>query len=260
MKFRLSLLALFVAIAPIFAADPPAPTPEPPVSPGVTVPLNATGVPGEWILVPFTIRSGGTPEFRILESGLAEIDLSKLFPDDVAKKATAHLFKASQPGTYHVEVRNANASVLSPIATVTINVVPVNVNPNPIPGPINPNPTPVNPNPGPSPPVADKTAQHLFVIIIEDMVKRTPQQGAVMYDKDFRQWMLTSGHKIEIYSKGDKDLSPTLAQFAAQMQSLLPIVIVLDADASGTQKPLKSFTLPATGADLEAMLKNLVSK
>ncbi len=238
--------------SPVPPAPTPAPVPAPDPTPSVTVPASVSGIPGEWLPIPFTVV-GGAPEFRVLDVGLVEVDMSAIFGADAVKNAHAKVYKSSQPGTFRIEVRNALNSVLSPVQTVTVSIAS--------PTPPNP-PGPPLPNPGPNPPVPAPapTASSAWFIIVDDMANRTLATAQVVGDLAFWQSIEHRGQNWHVFDKGEAIVSSNgYAGEIAKAKVSLPALLVMDPSRPSGQRVLKCVPLPDE-AGISAMVKEITGK
>lgn len=124
-----------------------------------------------------------------------------------------------------------------------------------IPGPVVPPvpptpPTPPVPVPNPNPAPSALTPP-LYVLLVEDGVKRTPAQGAVIADAAMWNRLNTSGVRFRLFTRADPAVESLKLGTLADTTGL-PAVIV--RDSKGVDR---AFKLPDTSAQLEATVKGL---
>jgi hypothetical protein len=231
----LSLAAVCSAVALAVAAPPAAP---PKVS--VTV--------GELARVEITPDAAGPVGWA---SGAADADL---FADELAPRAgkTRLLIQAKRAGTYRVVLWSKGETDSTFVEVVATGGGADPVKPDPI------KPDPVKPDPvKPDPVKPQPTAGKVCVVVVEESSLRTPAQADVMADPAFRKWLADGGHKWAVVDKDDPQSGA--AGYAPYVAATgLPTVIMIDATAATASKPLSVFKLPATAAEFQAKVKEVV--
>lgn len=96
----------------------------------VVLPEKVEGLPGAWLVISPKSITGGSPKWDI-PSGLAEVDLSALFGDEVAKKAKGKVVVGSIPGKYIISAWNAKGDVPSDISKCEVTIIGVTPPPPP---------------------------------------------------------------------------------------------------------------------------------
>jgi hypothetical protein len=224
MRVQAALLWLCAATVVAEAAPPVAP---PKVS--VTV--------GELARVEITPDAAGPVGWA---SGAADADL---FADELAPRAgkTRLLIQAKRAGTYRVVLWSKGET-----DSTFVEVVATGGGADPV------KPDPVKPDPV-KPPVAGKVC----VVVVEESSLRTPAQADVMADPAFRKWLADGGHQWAVVDKDDPQSGA--AGYAPYVAATgLPTVILIDATAATASKPLSVFKLPATAAEFQAKVKEVV--
>lgn len=197
-----------------------------------------------------------THSFADLTVKLAEGDRASwtVYPQPVKKvnKGDGNLYLSGPPGAkYQVSVTVVNFDTRR-FDTGTVEVV--------MDGPVLPTPKP--PDPDKDDPVPDATAKaaRVVVVVVENLVTRTPQQAAVVYDPDVRTWLASINSEVELVS--NKDVAYRASGYATYETLGLPFALVFDADKDRNvpQKPLAKFKLPDTGAAFKAEIGKAVKK
>lgn len=145
------------------------------------------------------------------------------------------VFQSQKPGIYTVTLWTVNEKT-GVILTITVT------------GATPPLP-PVPPGPQPKPPEPVPSGKKLTLIVIEETAKRTPTDGKVLFDKEFRAWLAANKGEMELLDANSPQVTTNnYKQFVDAVG--LPTVLAFDADVSGPQKPLAAFKLPGTAAEL----------
>jgi hypothetical protein len=163
-----ALLSILLLTVPSFAQS-------------VKLPESVSGLPGEWIVIPYTV-DGGKPQFRLSE-GLTEVNIAALLGPDATKNLSGRVVKAQVGGRYYVEAWNAKGDVASPITTCVVNVG---------------SPTVAQPTPPQVPPANGVAPKYFFLIIRPD---GSAQQEYVAYLNN-PGWasLVKAGHQVKDYT------------------------------------------------------------
>jgi hypothetical protein len=121
------------------------------------------------------------------------------------------------------------------------------------PVPVPPNPVPPNPNPNPAPNPGLVYDPPVWVYLVEDVNKRTPEIVKVLADEPFWKGLETAGYGVRFYDITSADAKrmgfDTLKDKSGQ---LMKTPFIFTTDKAG--KPIVMFSLPA---DTETIGKNI---
>jgi len=124
------------------------------------------------------------------------------------------------------------------------------------PKPPGPDPRP-KPDPEPSP---ARTAARLWLVVIEDTAKRTPEQGKAVSSPDLRKWVESGGHELEIVSSKDSAIDANGYGPYIKTVSAPAVLLVMDRDQPGPQVPLAVVPLPSTADGIKGEASKWLKK
>lgn len=145
----------------------------------VKLPKTASGLPGQWIVIPFETVDGGAPKVR-LGPGLEFVNLAALIPDLDPNKIKGRVVVSLIPGQYTFEAWNAKGDVASDISTCIVTVVG----------------TP--PQKPPTDPAPIPTGKYFFMIVRPDDAPKKPYvdyMGNAGWDT-----LRAAGHSVKDYT------------------------------------------------------------
>ncbi len=112
--------------------------------------------------------------------------------------------------------------LLAPTIQQAVVVIEGDAKPDPKPDP--------EPDPDPTPPPPDKLLAEMWLIVVEDNEKRTPEVARVLLDPTVRRWMTDNGHNLRIVDRDAQasDLQEWIDRATAQTDIALPCLFVVD--------------------------------
>lgn len=230
--------------------EPPPVPPTPPVAlePVLELPERVEGDVGTFIVVKG--KTNGTHiQWVPLDKGLA------VFPPGMLKDSLATVVQSATPGQYRLLAYTALGSI--PSDPQTVMVVVHGPQPPPVPPvpPVPPTP-PVPPVPPPPPPPDVTTASQLWIVVVSDFKRHTPEVTEILLGNTSRQlraeWT-AAGHSWRTLDV----LEPEAAKFAAQTAANggVPCVVIMAKDGKWLNKDPDDMKLPLTADGFRALIQ-----
>ncbi len=126
-------------------------------------------------------------------------------------------------------------------------------------------PTPLPPVPTPTPtptpePTPTRTAEKLWLVVIEDAEQRTVERGQMLSDPALAKWAKDGGHEIEIISSKDPVVDSNGYRAYIKTVKASAVLLVMDRDQTGPQVPLSVVPLPDTVAGVTTEASKWIRK
>jgi hypothetical protein len=230
-------------------ADDPTPLVEEPELPRLSLPEVITGKAGAFIKVSAT-TNGREVRWQALDDGL------NVFPGEMLKDSKSTVV-TGEAGEHRLMAYTALADVPSDPEVCIVRITgPPKPEPKPDPRP-EPKPDP-QPDPKPTPPPVVTTA-NLWVVVLDDWQRRTPDVTRILTDMQLRNELTTAGHK---WRSLDASQTADVAKFAEQLNANggMPCVVLMDPNGKWMNRDPTDMKLPLTQDGWRALIRKYTGK